>query len=251
MAQAEKKREALATRIALFLRQRPIAGFSIALVAGLVMGAIGLGALCAGGVARDGLAPVDGVEIERGDDSGKGADVDSADPDETEADGTGANGEAGNSLDAIVVDVAGAVTTPGVFELEEDARVGDAIAAAGGALVDADLSRVNRAAKVSDGQQIYIPRVGEEPSESAPADGSSLGGGASSTGGGDAGGVLVNINTADEAELDELPGVGPATAQSIIEDREANGPFSTIEELMRVSGIGEKKFEKLKSAICV
>lgn len=246
MAQAEKKREALATRIALFLRQRPIAGFSIALVAGLVMGAIGLGALCAGGVARDGLVPVDGVEIERGDDSGKGAGVDSADPDET-----GANGEAGNSLDAIVVDVAGAVTTPGVFELEEDARVGDAIAAAGGALVDADLSRVNRAAKVSDGQQIYIPRVGEEPSESAPADGSSLGGGTSSTGGGDAGGVLVNINTADEAELDELPGVGPATAQSIIEDREANGPFSTIEELMRVSGIGEKKFENLKSAICV
>ena len=61
----------------------------------------------------------------------------------------------------------------------------------------------------------------------------------------------MNINTAGEAELDELPGIGPSTARSIIEDRDANGPFSTIEDLMRVSGIGEKKFEKLKSGICV
>lgn len=159
-------------------------------------------------------------------------------------------GKQGDSLDAIIVDVAGAVTAPGVFELEAGARVGDAIAAAGGALGEADLSRVNRAARVSDGQQIYIPRVGEELSESVLAGGSSLGGGAS-TGDGDAGGSLVNINTAGEAELDELPGVGPSTARSIIEDRDANGPFATIEDLMRVSGIGEKKFEKLKSGICV
>ena len=246
MAQVEKKRVALATRVALYLRQRPIACFAFALVTGLVLGSVGLGMLFAGGVARDGFASADGVEIRRDVDSDKGTDIDSGDTDETEADGAGADGETGDSLDDIIVDVAGAVTEPGVFELEADARVGDAIAAAGGALGDADLSRVNRAARVSDGQQIYIPRVGEELSESALAGGSSSGDGASSTGDGDAGGSLVDINTAGEAELDELPGIGPSTARSIIEDRDANGPFSTIEDLMRVSGIGEKKFEKLK-----
>lgn len=251
MAQIEKKRVALATRVALYLRQRPIACFAFALVTGLVLGSVGLGMLFAGGVARDGFASADGVEIRRDVDSDKGTDIDSGDTDETEADGAGADGETGDSLDDIIVDVAGAVTEPGVFELEADARVGDAIAAAGGALGDADLSRVNRAARVSDGQQIYIPRVGEELSESALAGGSSSGDGASSTGDGDAGGSLVDINTAGEAELDELPGIGPSTARSIIEDRDANGPFSTIEDLMRVSGIGEKKFEKLKSGICV
>ena len=61
----------------------------------------------------------------------------------------------------------------------------------------------------------------------------------------------VNINRASESDLDALPGVGPSTARAIVEDRDANGPFSTIEDLMRVSGIGEKKFEKLKSSICV
>lgn len=61
----------------------------------------------------------------------------------------------------------------------------------------------------------------------------------------------VNINRASESDLDALPGVGPSTAHAIVEDRDANGPFSTIEDLMRVSGIGEKKFEKLKSSICV
>ncbi|WP_443812782.1 ComEA family DNA-binding protein [Collinsella sp.] len=250
MAQVEKKRVALATRVALYLRQRPIACFTFALATGLVLGAVGLGILFAGGVARDGFASADGVEIRRDVDSDKGTDIDFGGTDETEADGAGADGETGDSLDAIIVDVAGAVTAPGVFELEAGARVGDAIAAAGGALGEADLSRVNRAARVSDGQQIYIPRVGEELSESVLAGGSSLGGGAS-TGDGDAGGSLVNINTAGEAELDELPGVGPSTARSIIEDRDANGPFATIEDLMRVSGIGEKKFEKLKSGICV
>lgn len=143
----------------------------------------------------------------------------------------------------IVVDVSGAVASPAVVGLEQGARVQDAIAAAGGLTGDADISALNRAAVCADGQKIYVPRQGE----TAQASGAVLGSdptvaGASS---------LVNINTADEATLDGLPGVGPSTAQAIIEDREANGAFASIEDLMRVSGIGEKKFEKLKSAICV
>ena len=118
MAQVEKKRVALATRVALYLRQRPIACFAFALVTGLVLGSVGLGMLFAGGVARDGFASADGVEIRRDVDSDKGTDIDSGDTDETEADGAGADGETGDSLDDIIVDVAGAVTEPGVFELE-------------------------------------------------------------------------------------------------------------------------------------
>ena len=99
MAQVEKNRVALATRVALYLRQRPIACFAFALVTGLVLGSVGLGMLFAGGVARDGFASADGVEIRRDVDSDKGTDIDSGDTDETEADGAGADGETGDSLD--------------------------------------------------------------------------------------------------------------------------------------------------------
>ena len=250
MAQVEKKRVALATRVALYLRQRPIACFAFALVTGLVLGSVGLGMLFAGGVARDGFASLMGLRYDA---------MSTADKALTSILGTRmkrrpmvrsrwGNGDSLERHQSLMLPGRNGTRR---LELEADARVGDAIAAAGGALGDADLSRVNRAARVSDGQQIYIPRVGEELSESALAGGSSSGDGASSTGDGDAGGSLVDINTAGEAELDELPGIGPSTARSIIEDRDANGPFSTIEDLMRVSGIGEKKFEKLKSGICV
>ncbi len=141
--------------------------------------------------------------------------------------------------DVVIVHVDGAVGVPGVYELEAGARVGEAVDAAGGLADDADTSTLNLAAEVADGEKVYVPHEGE----AAPAEG-----GEEATGGAAA---LVNINTAGVEELDELPGVGEATARAIVEDRETNGPFSTPEDLMRVSGIGEKKFARLEGLICV
>ena len=125
----------------------------------------------------------------------------------------GEAGEGAAETPPVVVHVDGAVAAPGVYELAVDARVNDAVAAAGGLLSEADTSTINLAASA------------------AP--------------------TLVNINTATSEELQRLSGVGEATAAAIIEDRQANGPFSSPEDLMRVSGIGEKKFAKIKAHICV
>lgn len=136
----------------------------------------------------------------------------------------------------LVVHVDGMVGAPGVYELTEGARVSDAVTAAGGLAEGADTSSLNLAAPLADGEKVYVPAEGEEATTSSE--------GASSDG-------LVNLNSASVEQLDELPGVGEATASAIIEDREANGPFTTPEDLMRVSGIGEKKFAKLEGMICV
>lgn len=136
----------------------------------------------------------------------------------------------------LVVHVDGMVGTPGVYELTEGARVSDAVTAAGGLAEGADTSSLNLAAPLADGEKVYVPAEGEEATTSS--EGVSSGG-------------LVNLNNASVEQLDELPGVGEATAHAIIEDREANGPFTTPEDLMRVSGIGEKKFAKLEGMICV
>ena len=144
---------------------------------------------------------------------------------------------------AITVDVDGAVATPGVYELAEGTRVKDAVTKAGGLAEDADTTSVNLAQKLQDGQKVVIPRAGE----SVPAATAAV----PEAGAGTPQGGLVNINTADAAELDTLPGVGESTARAIVEDRERNGPFASPEDLMRVSGIGEKKFAKLQALICV
>lgn len=144
----------------------------------------------------------------------------------------------------VYVYVTGAVTTPGVYSLDEGLRVCDAVEAAGGLAEDADASTVNLARVLSDGEHIDLPTKAEV--EAALAQGPA--GGASGTA---AAPSLVNINTADASALETLSGVGSATAQAIISDREQNGPFSSIEDLMRVDGIGEKKFAKLKDSICV
>ena len=139
----------------------------------------------------------------------------------------------------VYVYVTGAVANPGVYSLDEGLRVCDAVEAAGGLTEDADASTVNLARVLSDGEHIALPTKAEV--ETALAQGS-------------AGGAAVAsslVNTADASALETLSGVGSATAQAIISDREQNGPFSTIEDLMRVDGIGEKKFAKLKDSICV
>ena len=150
----------------------------------------------------------------------------------------------------IVVDVGGAVARPGVYRLPADARVCDAVDLAGGATARADLSAVNLAARLADGQQVVVPEKGQ----SASADGTGAGaegGGAPSTGETGGSGVPVNLNTATIDELDALAGVGPATAQKIVDFREANGGFSSVEQLLDVPGIGDAKFAALKDQVTI
>lgn len=135
----------------------------------------------------------------------------------------------------ILVHLLGAVEHPGLYELHDGARAVDAVAAAGGFLDTADQTQLNLARFVADGEQIYVPAIGEVPA-AAP--------GASGTG-------KVNINTADAATLDTLPRVGPAMAARIIEWRETNGRFSSVEDLMNVTGIGDKTFEGLKDLVTI
>jgi competence protein ComEA len=137
---------------------------------------------------------------------------------------------------AIFVHVVGAVTRPGLFELRDGDRVVDAIAAAGGFTDAADRSQVNLARFVSDGEQLAVPVVGEAP----PVPGAA----------GTAGGK-VNLNTADLTTLETLPRVGPAMAQRIIDWRTANGRFTAVEDLMSVTGVGDKTFEQLKKLVTV
>lgn len=153
-----------------------------------------------------------------------------------------------------MIHVAGAVRHPGVYELDSGARVVDAVEAAGGALPDARLESLNLARPVTDGEQILVPDE-DDPQVSAGPVTAGVGAAPGAVGGATAGGVVaggqVDLNTADQAALDTLPGVGPSTAAKIIADREANGPFASAEDLRRVSGIGDKKYEALKDLVCV
>lgn len=172
------------------------------------------------------------------------------------SDGDGAKGIAkgtGQGRTVVVVHVDGAVISPGVFELEgETLRLRDAVDAAGGLAEGADTSDLNLAERLSDGQKVHVPALGENdsvPAVDSQANVGSSGEGASS--GASASSRLVNINTAGAEELQTLSGIGEATARAIVEDRTSNGPFASPEDLMRVSGIGEKKFARLRGSICV
>ncbi|MDD4658043.1 MAG: ComEA family DNA-binding protein [Eubacteriales bacterium] len=128
----------------------------------------------------------------------------------------------------LIVHVAGAVKSPGVYTLPAGSRIRDAIDAAGGPLPEADIHRLNLADILIDGRKVHVPIMDNNPPEE---DG------------------LVNINTADAKELETLPNIGPARAQKIIEYRELHGPFSSIEEITKVSTIGPKIFESIKDLI--
>lgn len=147
----------------------------------------------------------------------------------------------------IYVDIGGEVVNPMVAELKEGSRVEDAIKAAGGVTEHADLTEINRAAFVEDGEKIYIPPL-PVVLEDGTLHGEEITGERSMYAYSDG---RININTADSDALQQLNGVGPATAEKIIDYREANGRFSSIEEIMNVSGIGEKTFEKFKDEIKV
>jgi competence protein ComEA len=153
----------------------------------------------------------------------------------------------------VVVHVAGAVGRPGVQRLPGGSRLVDAVEAAGGANPDADLARVNLAVPVQDGQQVYVPRVGEvPPSPVGGAGGPSTGSSGSSGDASDSpSGQPVNINTASADELDTLPGVGPATAEAIIAYREQSGPFTSVDQLLDVRGIGDAKLAQLRDLVTI
>lgn len=140
------------------------------------------------------------------------------------------------SASKICVDISGCVESPGVYEVTEGTRLHQVIELAGGLKEDADIDAINQAELVADGQKIFIPTKMEM--------GDGVVSGQSSNG-------KININQADSTELQEIPGIGPSTADKIIQYRDENGRFQTIEDIQNVSGIGEKTFEKMKDKICV
>ncbi|MDR3304818.1 MAG: helix-hairpin-helix domain-containing protein [Clostridiales Family XIII bacterium] len=154
---------------------------------------------------------------------------------------------------AIFVDIGGAVANPGVIALPNGSRVEDAIEAAGGLTENANAAPINRAALLSDSDKVYIP-TNEEVESGTALPSAGTGGDAGQSGAGGNSQTAqgkINLNTADSQTLQQLNGVGPATAQKIIDYRSANGAFRSIEEIMNVSGIGQKTFEKLKEYITV
>jgi competence protein ComEA len=146
---------------------------------------------------------------------------------------------------AVVAHAAGAVQAPGVYRLEPGARAGDLVAAAGGAAPDADLQQLNLAAPVADGERVYVPRVGEV---APPPVAGATGGGPAGEGAADG---PVNLNTATAEQLEELPGVGPAIAAAILDERERRGRFATVDDLLDVRGIGDARLEQLRDLVTV
>jgi competence protein ComEA len=140
----------------------------------------------------------------------------------------------------VVVHVVGAVRRPGLYRLAAGSRVADALEEAGGAAPAADLALVNLAAPLADGQQVVVP------ARTAAGDAST---GTGTEDGGAAAAGPVHLNTASIAELDELPGVGPVTAQKIVDYREKHGAFSSVEDLDAIPGIGAAKIEQLRDLV--
>ena len=233
----------------------------------------------------------DGDSEGNGQDAGSRSQDPATETDPQEADGTGTAGEApadgadSGEPELIYVFVCGAVAQEGVYELPAGSRVYQAVEAAGGYAADADTSYINQADPVTDAQKLEIPTVEEaeklreeaalaaenrraetDAESGTGTDGAASGqvnpgagqanhgAGQMNNGAGqadDAAGRLININTADEATLQTLPGIGAAKAASIVRYREANGGFSSIEEIKKVSGIGDITYENIKGCITV
>ena len=172
------------------------------------------------------------------------------------------------SSDVVICDVCGAVKQPKVVELKKGSRISDAIEQAGGLTDKADITNINRAAVVNDGDKILIPEKGSDQGGQMPAQSPGTGTGqnassdasASSSAGGSSGNAAgqapqgtgagkISLNNADSATLQQISGVGPVTAEKIIAYRDQNGGFKNIEQLKEISGIGDKTFEKMKDQV--
>lgn len=154
----------------------------------------------------------------------------------------------------IIVHISGEVVNNGIIEIEKNARIADVIDKAGGTTKEADLSKVNLAYKISDGQKIYIPNINQgEDRNKAIKDEYIIDGAGDNIiiEGKTTDNVKVNVNTATQTELETLSGVGPSTALKIINYRKENGEFKKIEDLKNVPGIGNAKFDNIKESICV
>lgn len=195
-------------------------------VIGMALVIVAIIAFCGGNLYQEWRAEGEGLTLVQEDATAGETAADSAAPE--------------NASGEVVVHVAGAVSSPGVYTLPADSRVDDAVRAAG-ATADADLSQLNLAQKLADGQKITVPAAGETP---APADNAAPSDSSQS-------GALVNINTATQEELETLPSIGEVRAQAIIAYREEHGGFRTTDELMEVSGIGEKIFADISPHITV
>jgi competence protein ComEA len=149
----------------------------------------------------------------------------------------------------LFVHVAGAVHRPGVVRLPPGSRVGDALAAAGGPALDAQVDALNLARELNDGEQLFVPSLDAAGPDGGELAGEGAGGGGGATGGAWRPDGRLDINRATAAELEELPGIGPVLAERIVEHREANGPFGEVGDLRDVSGIGERTLERLADLI--
>ena len=136
----------------------------------------------------------------------------------------------------VVVDVVGAVRRAGLYRLQQGARIADAVARAGGATAKADLALINLAAPLADGEQVVVPKRGAAASSAAPSAGVASSG-------------PVHLSTATLEQLDSLPGIGPVTAQKILDYRQKHGPFTSVDELDAVPGIGPARLEQLKDLV--
>ena len=144
---------------------------------------------------------------------------------------------------AVVVDVVGAVRRPGLYRLEQGTRISDAVSRAGGATPKADLALINLAAPLADGEQVVVPKRGAAPLGAPTAAGGSAGGGAAPATG------PVQLSTATLEQLDSLPGIGPVTAQKILDYRQKHGAFTSVDELDAVPGIGPARLDQLKDLV--
>jgi competence protein ComEA len=161
-----------------------------------------------------------------------------------------------------IVYISGAVTQPGVYAVQQDARVIDVVTAAGGLSPEANSEQINLAAHLHDAQHIHVPRLGETPQalpdtspaaeqSAASADGPSAPDGADGADGLDGPSAPININTASAAELQTLPGIGEVMAQRIVDYRNATGSFASVEDLQNVRGIGPVLLEKIRPQVQV
>lgn len=187
-----------------------------------------------------------GLYVEQGnsEEAGEGDEKPSSDATENDASGsqTG-DSPSGSPMEMIYVQVSGAVATPGVYRLPAGSRVFEAVELAGGTTEDADVSTLNQALVLNDGQMVYVYAVGE------PRTGQETGSGQGAYGEPDDG--RINLNTATTEELMTLPGIGQSKAESIVSWREENGAFGSVEDILNITGIKEGVFSKIKDHIKV